>query len=90
MSFFSRFATCFNELSDATFNTLIVQSHKQSNKVNKEYVELLKDPEFRTTAEVAKILSMSAEDARKEMKVGTYAAAQPEAKPETQPQQTSN
>lgn len=82
MSFFSRFATCFNELSDATFNTLIVQSHKQSNKVNKEYVELLKDPEFRTTAEVAKILSMSAEDARKEMKVGTYAETQPESQPQ--------
>jgi len=82
MSFFSRFAVCFNELSDATFNTLIVESHKQSNKVNKEYVELLKDPEFRTTSEVANILSMSAEDARKEMKVGAYA--------QTQPQQASN
>lgn len=87
MGFFSRFATTFNELSNATFNTLIVKAHKQSNEVNKEYVQLLQDPEFRTTQEVATILSMSAEEARKEMKVGAYAEVKPEEnKPETQPE----
>lgn len=65
MSFFSDFAAAFNEVSDCTFNTIIVQSHAQSNKVGQQYKAMLADPDFRTTAEVKDILKMSSKDARK-------------------------
>lgn len=80
MSFFSDFATTFNVLSDATFNTLIVKGHKQSNAVAQEYKTLLSDPNFKNTAETKAILMASTKDARKSFGINI------DAKPEAQPQ----
>ena len=79
MSFFSDLATCFNEISDCTFNTLIVKSHAQSNKVAQEYKSMLSDPNFKNTAETKSILMGSTKDARKAF--GIEIDAKPEAKP---------
>ena len=65
MSFFSDFAVAFNEVSDCTFNTLIVRAHAQSNKVAQEYKTMLTDPDFKNTAETKAILMSSTKDARK-------------------------
>lgn len=80
MSFFSDLATCFNEISDCTFNTLISKSHAQSNKVAQEYKTMLSDPNFKNTAETKAILMSSTKDARKAFGIEINAN-----KPEAQP-----
>ena len=98
MSFFSDFATTFNVLSDATFNTLIVKGHKQSNAVAQEYKKLLSDPSFRNTVETKRILMASTKDARKIFGIEINASKpaepsqtkKPRTRKQAQPQQTSN
>lgn len=82
MSFFSDFSTTFNEIADATFNTLVFKANKQSNEVGQEYAKLLSDPNFKTTREVKRILMMDANQARKAF--GINLNAQP-SQPQPQP-----
>ena len=69
MSFFSDFATVFNHISYTTFDTLLLSSTKQSNKVKDEYRKMLAQPNFKTTTEVHNIFMMSSNDARTALNV---------------------
>lgn len=93
MGFWSDFAATWNEVSDCTFNTIIYDCHEQSTKIGEKYEKLLQNPKFKTTREMKKILSMTANQARKEYGIN-FDEAEP-AKPtkktrkRSQPQQTN-
>lgn len=82
MSFFSDFSTTFNEIADATFNTLVFKANKQSNEVGQEYAKLLSDPNFKTTREVKRILMMDANQARKAFGINLDASNPAQSQPQ--------